>query len=104
MLDKMFEQAQNAFKPMNELVSLNTKVLEELADKQKNLVTDMVNESMAFAKELGTQKDFSGVYQTQKSYLEGVQSKWINTSTEMYELFTATQEKAGDVIKTTATV
>ena len=52
MLDKMFEQAQNVFKPMNELLSLNSKVMEELAEKQKSLVTDMVNESMAFAKEI----------------------------------------------------
>lgn len=104
MLDKMFEQAQNAFKPVNELISLNTKVMEELAEKQKSLMTDMVNESMAFAKELGAQKDFSGVYQTQKSYLEGVQDKWVSASTEVYELFTSTQEKAGDLIKKAAVV
>ncbi|SMF08277.1 phasin family protein [Alteromonadaceae bacterium Bs31] len=104
MLDKMFEQAQNAFKPVNELYTLNTKVLEELADKQKELFTDMVNESMTFAKELGSQKDFSGVYQTQKSYLEGVQNKWVNASTEVYELLTTSQEKAGEVIKGAATV
>ncbi|WP_075188086.1 phasin family protein [Teredinibacter haidensis] len=104
MLDKMFEQSQNAFKPMNELLSLNTKVLEELAEKQKTLVTDMVNDSMAFAKEIGSQKDFSGVFQTQKSYVEGVQDKWVSASTEMYELFTSTQEKAGEVIKSAAVV
>ena len=104
MLDKMFEQAQNAFKPMNDLLSLNTQVLEEIADKQKSLVTDMVNESMAFAKELGAQKDFSGVYQTQKAYAEGIQDKLVSTSTEMYEMFTTTQEKAAEVVKAAAVV
>ncbi|WP_045858835.1 phasin family protein [Teredinibacter purpureus] len=104
MLDKMFEQAQTMFKPMNELLSLNSKVMENLADKQKTLVTDMVSESMAFAKELGAQKDFSGVYQTQKAYMEGVQDKWVSTSTEFYEVLTSTQEKAGEVLKSAAVV
>jgi phasin family protein len=104
MLDKMFEQAQNVFKPMNELLSLNSKVMEELAEKQKSLVTDMVNESMAFAKEIGSQKDFSGVYQTQKTYVEGLQEKMVAASTEAYEIFTTTQEKAGEVIKSAAVV
>ncbi|TVZ39718.1 phasin family protein [Alteromonadaceae bacterium 2753L.S.0a.02] len=104
MFDKMFEQAQNAFKPVNELVTLNTKVFEELAEKQKALVSEMMNDSMAFAKELGAQKDFSGVYQAQKSYMESTQDKLVSASTEIYELFTNTQEKAGEVIKSAATI
>ncbi|ACR11990.1 phasin family protein [Teredinibacter turnerae] len=104
MLEKMFEQAQNAYKPMNELLNLNTKVFEEMAEKQKTLVTEMMNDGMAFAKELGSQKDFSGVYQAQKSYMEGLQDKLVSASTDFYEMFTSTQEKAGEVIKSAATV
>jgi len=99
MIDKMFEQAQNSMKPMNELVALNTKVFGEVAEKQKTFLNDLMTDGMAFAKELSVQKDFSGVYQTQKTYLEGLQEKFVSASTETYELFTSTQEKAGEVIK-----
>lgn len=99
MLDKFFEQAQSAMKPMNDLAALNTKVMEEAFEKQKAFVTDMVNDGMAYAKELSSQKDFSGVYQTQKSYLEGVQEKLMSASTDAYEMFTSTQEKASSMIK-----
>jgi len=53
---------------------------------------------------LGSQKDFSGVYQTQKTYVEGLQEKMVAASTEAYEIFTTTQEKAGEVIKSAAVV
>ena len=103
MIDKMFEQAQNSFKPMNELMALNTKAMEQMAEKQKNFVNGMVTDGMNFAKELGAQKDLSGIYQAQKTYWEGVQAKLVSASTEAYELFTSTQEKAGDVIRSAST-
>ena len=99
MLDKIFEQSQTAFKPMSDLAALNTKMLEEVAEKQKAFVSDMVSDSMAYAKELSAQKDFSGIYQTQKNYLESVQEKMIAASTDAYSFLTATQEKVSDVIK-----
>lgn len=99
MLDKIFEQSQTAFKPMSELASLNAKVLEEVAEKQKTFVSDMMNDSMAYAKEISAQKDFSGMYQTQKNYLESVQEKMIAASTDAYNYMTSAQEKVSDVIK-----
>jgi phasin family protein len=99
MLDKFFEQTQNAMRPMNELASINTKAMEQLFDKQKALFNDMWNDGMNFAKELSSQKDFSGVYQTQKAYLESVQERLMSASTDAYEIFTNTQEKASDVLK-----
>lgn len=99
MFDKIIEQSQNAFKPLSQLMTLNSKVMEEVAEKQKTFINDMVADSMAFAKELSAQKDFSGVYQTQKTYLEGMQGKVVAASTEAYELINTNQEKAGEVLK-----
>lgn len=99
MLDKIFEQSQNTMRPMNELASINTKAMEQLFDKQKALFNDMWNDGIACAKELSTQKDFSGIYQTQKAYLESVQERLMSASTETYEILTSTQEKASDVLK-----
>lgn len=99
MYEKISEQAQSTLKPISDLMALNSQILQEAAEKQKEFFTDIVNESMAYAKELGSQKDFSGVYQVQKSYLEGVQEKFLNASTDAYELFTSAQERAGKVVK-----
>ncbi len=104
MLDKILEQSQKAFKPTNELVALTTKAFEEAAEKQKAFVTDLVNDNMAFVKELSSQKDFSGVYQTQKTYFQNVQDKLVSASTEAYELVSANQEKAGELFKSATTV
>ncbi|MFL0810667.1 MAG: phasin family protein [Agarilytica sp.] len=104
MFDKIIEQSQNAFKPTNELMTLTTKAFEEVAEKQKTFLSDLANDNMAFVKELGSQKDFSGVYQTQKTYLQSVQDKMVAASTEAYELFSANQEKAGELFKTATAV
>lgn len=104
MFDKLLEQSQKAFKPANELMTLTTKAFEEAAEKQKTFFNDMVNDNLAFVKELSTQKDFSGVYQTQKTYLQSVQDKMVAASTEAYELMSNNQEKAGEVIKSAATI
>ncbi len=104
MLDKMLEQSQKAFKPANELVSLTTQAFEQAAEKQKTFVTDLVNDNMAFVKELSSQKDFSGFYQTQKSYFQAVQDKMVAASTEAYELMSANQEKATELFKTASAV
>lgn len=104
MYEKFFEQAQNAMKPFNDMMTLNTKIMEEMGEKQKAFMTEMMNDSMTFAKELSSQKDYSGVYQTQKAYLEGLQEKWIAASTDAYELMTANQEKVGEMIKSASTM
>ena len=99
MLDKFFEQSQSAMKPFNELVALNTKVMEEVFEKQKAFMNDIVSDGVAYVKELSAQKDFSGIYQTQKSYLEGIQEKFVTASSDAYDLFTSAQEKVSEVIK-----
>jgi phasin family protein len=104
MYDKFFEQAQTAMKPMTELMTFNAKLMEDVAEKQKSFVTDIIEDGMSFAKEMSAQKDYSGVYQTQKAYLEGMQAKWIAASTEAYEMMTSTQEKMSDVIKSSVAV
>jgi len=104
MYEKFFEQAQSGLKPINELIALNTKIIEQAAEKQTAFFKDFINDSIAFTKELSSQKDYSGVYQTQKAYLENLQEKWIAASTDAYETFTTNQEKLGEVFKRSAAV
>jgi len=102
MFDKFLEQSQKMFTPASELMALNSKAFEEAAEKQKEFFNEMVSDSMAYVKEISVQKDFSGVYQTQKTYLQSVQDKCVAASTQAYELVSANQEKVGEVIKTAA--
>lgn len=104
MYEKIFEQTQSAFKPISELMTLNAKILEVAAEKQTAYFKDFVNDSIAFAKELSTQKDYSGIYQTQKAFVENLQEKWIAASTDAYETFTSNQEKISDVFKRSSAV
>lgn len=102
MYERMSEQAQSALKPISDLMNLNSKIIQEAAEKQKDFFTDIMNDSITYAKDLSSQKDFSGVYQVQKSYFEGVQEKFLNASTDAYEFFTKAQERTGDVVKSSA--
>lgn len=102
MYNKFFDQTQSAMKPFNELMTLNAKMVEQVAEKQKNLMQDMVNEGMSFAKELSSQKDYTGVFQAQKAYAECLQEKLIAASTEAYEMMTSNQEKVSEVFRSAA--
>jgi phasin family protein len=104
MYDKMFEQAQSAIKPFSELLTANAKLLEDATQKQTAYIQDFVSDTMAFAKELSSQKDYSGIYQTQKAFMENMQEKWIAASTSAYETFTTNQEKLGELFKQSSTV
>lgn len=104
MFDKVLEQSQKMFQPTNELMTLTSKAFEEATEKQKAFFSELVNDNMAFVKELSAQKDFSGVYQTQKTYLQSVQDKMVAASTEAYEFFSNNQEKAGEVLKSSTAI
>jgi phasin family protein len=98
MFDKFVEQAQTAAKPFSDLMAINTEAMEKLAEHSTGLFTTMMNDSMEFAKELASQKDVAGFYETQKSYAEGVQEKMMTSAKETYSLMTETSEKATEVL------
>lgn len=97
MFEKFVEQAQNASKPFGEFMSINADTMEKLSEKQTSLFTTMLNDSIGYAKELASQKDLAGVYETQKSYAEGLQEKVVSNAKETYALMTDTSEKVSEV-------
>ncbi len=99
MFEKMVEQAQSAFKPMTDVFALNTEVMEKLAEKQAGYLSESMNDSINYAKELAEQKDLAGFYDLQKSYLDAVQSKMVSVAKESYELISEAQEKTGEMLK-----
>lgn len=99
MFDKFVEQAQSSVKPMNEVISLNAEALEKFAEKQTSLFTGMMNDGLAYAKDLASQKDLAGVYETQKTFAEGVQEKLVSSAKDSYSLMTETSEKVSEIFK-----
>ncbi len=93
------EQFQNAFKPVNALVAVNAKALEQLAQQQTALFTGLLNDGVAYAESLSGQKDVAGIVESQKAYAEGVQEKVVAAAKDAYTVLNETQEKAGEVLK-----
>ncbi len=97
MFDKIVEQAQSASKPFSDIMSINAEAMEKIAEKQTSLITGVMNDSIEYAKDLAAQKDLAGVYETQKSYAEGLQEKMVSTAKETYALMTDTSEKVSEL-------
>ncbi len=98
MFDKIVEQAQSASKPFSEIMSINAEVMEKLAEKQTSLFTGMMNDGIEYAKDLASQKDLAGIYETQKTYAEGLQEKMMTNAKETYEIMTDTSEKVSEIV------
>jgi phasin family protein len=99
MFDQFTEQFQNSFAPVNELVNVNVKAAEQLAQQQAALFTGMLNEGVAHAQNLATQKDVAAVVEAQKTYAENVQEKVVAAAKDAYSVVTDAQEKAGELLK-----
>ncbi len=99
MYDKIIEQAQAAAKPMTDLFALNTKTLESLTEKQTGLVSDILNHNMSYAKSLSSQKDFASIYETQKTYVEGLQEKVVSATKDAYSIISSAQEEAASLVQ-----
>lgn len=99
MIEKMTEQFENTMKPVNAMFASNAKVLEQLAQQQTKLFSDVINESIAYTETLGAQKDVIGMFEVQKSFVENVQLKMVNATKEAQSLFADAQEKTGATVK-----
>ncbi len=99
MYDKVNEQFQKSLQPVTELVSINAKVLETLAQQQNSLFSSLLNQSVEFTSEVAEKKDLEGLVEAQKGYAEALQDKMTTAAKEAYDVITGAQEKAGDVMK-----
>jgi phasin family protein len=99
MFDQLNEQFEKSFAPVNELVNINTKALEQLTQQQAELFTSNLNEGVALAKDLSAQKDLTAVIEAQKAYAESVQEKLTSAAQDAYAVISNAQEQAGEVLK-----
>jgi phasin family protein len=93
------EQVETAMKPLNSLVELNTKTIEQLVSQQTALITSILNDSIAQTKALSSQTDFTAAVESQKSFNEALQAKVSDSAKEAYAVVTKTSEEVSTLVK-----
>lgn len=96
------EQVETAMKPLNTLVELNTKTIEQLVSQQTALITAILNDSIAQTKALSSQTDFTAAVESQKVFAEALQAKVSDSAKEAYAVVTKTSEEVSTLVKDSA--
>lgn len=99
MNNQFFQQAEQFFKPISEMVALNARTFEALAEKQTGLVSAMWNDSMSCARSMADSRDIESFFSTQNNYWEGVNQKFSSTARDSYNLLTEAQEEMGKLVQ-----
>ena len=92
-------QVENAMKPLNSLVELNTKTVEQLISQQTALITSILNDSVAQTKALSSQTDFTAAVESQKSFNETLQTKVSASAKEAFDVVSKTSEEVTSLVK-----
>lgn len=99
MNDQIFQQAEQFFKPITEIMALNARTFEALAEKQTGLMSEMWNDGINYAKDLSDKRDAKSFYASQKDYWEGVNQKVSATARDSYNVLTDAQEEMTKLVQ-----
>jgi len=99
MLEKLVESSKTGLKPITELFSLNAKAFEKLTSQQSAFIAEVLSDSFKQAQELASKKDIGAIFESQKSYAEEVQQKWVDNAKQTLELVNEARESATAVIE-----
>ena len=99
MIEQFNEQFKNAMKPMTDLATLNMSTMQELAEKQNALYSSLLSEGMSYFEKASQQKDLMALAETQKTYMESVQSTMSEAAKSNYSILSDAQQKAGELMK-----
>ena len=99
MFDQFATQMQKSMQPLTDLMAVNSKMFEQLAQQQTALVSTMVNDGMAYAGSFsGQQQDVNALVEGQKSYIEAAQGKMTAAGQDVYAVVSAAQARASDIV------
>jgi phasin family protein len=103
MYSQFTETFQNSMKPMTELMEINIKTLESLAEQQTSFFTSALSDSLAYTQDITSQSDLASILKVQKEYSEDFQDKFMSASKELYSTMVEAQDKVSAVMKTAFT-
>ena len=108
MIEDMQESMKQAFdvksyeivmKPMTDLFEVNKSTVETLAEQQTVLAQELVKGAMEQAKALSAEKDMATVVESQKSYLQGLQTRLIDAAKASQETLVKSRDEATNIVK-----
>ena len=100
MYTQMTEQFQISMKPLTELMEINVKTIEALAEKQTSFFTEAMSDGLAYTQDITSQTDLASILKVQKEYGEDFQEKFMSTTKELYSTMVEAQDKVSAVMKT----
>lgn len=107
MYDKMMEEMKARMKPVMDLAETNKKVLETLANVQKDAMTEVVNASMEQFQALTQCKDPQAAMDLQVKFFKALEAKMTDTTEKSIAAFNEAKDAFSSVVeesaKTTAT-
>ena len=93
------DQFSTAMKPFYTLVEINTKTVEQLINQQAELITTIMNDSVAQTKALSEQTDLATAIESQKAFTEALQAKVNASAKEAYNVVNKTSEEVTSLVK-----
>jgi hypothetical protein len=100
MMDNpIFQQSEQFFKPMTDMMALNARTFEALAEKQTGLMSEMWNDGVNYARGLSEKRDVESFYSSQKEFWDKVNQKVSSTAKDSYALLTEAQEKMSGLMQ-----
>ena len=99
MYEKMYEQTESMFKPLTDIMSINLETLNTIREKQLDLVSGVMADTIEHAKGLSGTTDMDTICDAQKSYWETVQEKVSASTKDTFELLSDSQEKIVEMVQ-----
>ena len=102
MYDNLIADMNTRMKPVMDLIETNKKVLEKLADVQKNSMTEVVQASMDQFQALSQCKDPKVALELQVKFFKALEAKMTDSTEKSIAAFTEAKDAYSVVIEETA--
>ncbi len=100
MFGKFSEQLKKSSKPLNSLMAMNAKAMENLSQNQTELFTGLLTDSVKFIESVTVQTEVKGVVAAGSEYAESMRDRLAMASKGAYSTLSHMQAELKDVMKT----
>ena len=100
MFGKFSEQLKKSSKPINSLMAMNAKAMEDLSQNQTELFAGLLTDSVKFIESVTVQTEVKGVVAAGSEYAESMRDRFAMASKGAYSTLSHMQAELKDVMKT----
>ncbi len=99
MLTNDTERLQSSMRPVDEMLTVNLKVMGKLAELQTQLFNDILEEGVAYFRDICRKRDLENLIEAQKSYTQHLQERFMISAKDAYSIFTDTEEQTEEALE-----